>query len=88
MAADDAFFKFPRTEHLEGSTVVDDDKSMGWRAAQQVCKKEGTTLIVQEKVIHSEKQYTKCNSCVRLMVLMYLCTLSTNGRQFCRSAAV
>eukprot|EP01118_Nematostelium_gracile_P016185 TRINITY_DN6645_c0_g1_i1.p1 TRINITY_DN6645_c0_g1~~TRINITY_DN6645_c0_g1_i1.p1 ORF type:complete len:228 (-),score=44.63 TRINITY_DN6645_c0_g1_i1:18-701(-) len=42
------FFKFPKTEHMAGSCVVDDDLSM--EASQLMLVGAGKRLIIQEKV--------------------------------------
>jgi hypothetical protein len=44
------FYKFPRTPHLEGSAVVDDDEVLTKDVVLSLAAVSGTQVVIQEKV--------------------------------------
>lgn len=68
MAAEPTFYKFPKTPHVEGSSVVDDDKSVTFKSIDRMVKaeaKKGGNLrfVADEKVdganvgVHFEQEW-------------------------------
>ncbi|KAL6060352.1 putative DNA ligase III [Balamuthia mandrillaris] len=57
------FFKFPRTPHVAGSEVVDDDEVVGESALFSMVENKDVTVVVQEKMdgtnvsVHFEEEW-------------------------------
>lgn len=57
------FYRFPKTLHLEGSDIVDDDQFVSFSSLRSSILNQKTKLVIQEKVdganvgIHFEQEW-------------------------------